>query len=76
MPSGAIPIRLVKKEETNYEDQGFYEFKVANSIKMSEGLPVGVQISTAHMEDQLCIAAMWQLQKLLPKLPPPPETKK
>lgn len=51
MPSGTIPIRLVKKEETNYENQGFYEFKIANSIKMSEGLPAGVQISTAHMED-------------------------
>lgn len=51
MPSGTIPVRLVRKEETEYDDLRFYGSKIANSIKRSEGLPVGIQLSSAFMDD-------------------------
>lgn len=51
LPSGSLPVRLVKREETEYEGQGFYESKIANSIKQSYGLPVGIQIVAPYMED-------------------------
>lgn len=35
MPSGSVPIRLVKKEETDYNNNGFYEAFIRESIEKS-----------------------------------------
>ena len=51
MPSGSLPIRLVRKDETTYDDFSFYGRMIANSVKESAGLPVGIQLSSAFMDD-------------------------
>lgn len=61
MPAGSVPIRLVKESETAYDDNGFYGRCAKNSIMRSEGLPIGLQITSSHMNDELCVAGMWHL---------------
>lgn len=71
MPAGSVPVRLVRQDETVYDGEGFYESKIASSVKLSQGLPIGIQIVAPYMEDELCVAAMKQLERLLPKIPRP-----
>ena len=61
MPAGSLPIRLVKKSEAVYEDNGFYGQYARNSILRSEGLPIGLQVTGPHLNDELCVAGMWHL---------------
>jgi hypothetical protein len=51
MPSGTVPIRLVKQSETTYTDNGFYGSRIVDSVKESEGLPVGIQLTAPYMKD-------------------------
>lgn len=72
MPSGCIPTRLVKTSEANsYDDYGTYGSKIMKSIQSSEGLPIGIQVTGKHLEDQKCVGAMWQLEKLWGNLEKP-----
>lgn len=62
LPAGHVPVRLVKDNETEYQDTRLYGNEVRRSIQQSEGLPVGVQITGEFMKDEIVLGAMWQLQ--------------
>ena len=51
LPSGVIPTRLVKEEETAYEPLNAFEKKVAPAIHESKGLPLSIQVTGKHMSD-------------------------
>lgn len=65
LPAGHVPVRLVKQNETKYEDNRLYGSQVKQAIHKSQGLPVGVQITGEFMKDEVVLGAMWQLQSLL-----------
>lgn len=65
LPAGHVPIRLVKANETDYQDTRLYGNEVRRSIQQSEGLPVGVQITGEFMKDEVVLGAMWQLQQAM-----------
>ena len=69
MPAGSLPIRVVRREEQEYEDMGFYGQKIRNSILRSAGLPIGIQVTAPFMRDEECVGAMWQLERLFPGIP-------
>ena len=57
MPAGIIPITKVLEEETNPEDYAdryndVITKKMRNSIKDSQGMPIGVQVSTLKWKDE------------------------
>jgi hypothetical protein len=65
LPSGIIPdIRRVKKEdyETPYTDEVYGEDVftklVRESLKGTEGLPIGISVSTLHNEEEKCLGIM------------------
>ena len=64
LPAGTMPITVVKKEEEVYDssccknnNDDFFKATV-ESMKNSEGLPVGIQVWTLPFEDEKCVAVM------------------
>ena len=70
LPTGAVPVTVVKVGEDRYPKEGSkYHDQMHNilakSIEGSVGLPVGVQISTLTWEDEKCVGIMLQLEEAI-----------
>lgn len=59
-PSGVVPIRTVKPEETSYEDK--YNDKITERLKRltenSVGIPASIEITSAIWKDEICLKFM------------------
>ena len=69
MPTGTVPITLVRKEEESYtnctQTRDIFWRYACRSMRGSEGLPVGVQISALPWEDEKSLAAMKELEAVV-----------
>lgn len=65
MPAGVVPVRLVRPEETVYNDNSFYGKEAKLSIERSAGLPVGIQLTAKSYHDEDLLAAMAILEGLI-----------
>lgn len=65
-PTGAVPITKVRKEEQVYIDpinRDKYARLMGKSLKGTEGLPLGVQVTTLPLKEELCLNVMRQIEK-------------
>ena len=69
MPTGTVPITLVRKEEESYADctqrRDIFWRYACTSMRGSEGLPVGVQISVLRWDDEKSLAEMNELEAIV-----------
>ena len=64
-PSGSVPIHLIKEDEQIYFDSKQNDSIKKNAIKSlenSQGLPVGVLVSTLPFKEELCLNIMKQIE--------------
>ena len=67
-PTGAIPICTVNKDEQSYDDpinKDKYTRKMKESLKATEGLPLGVQVTTLPYKEELCLNVMKQIENAI-----------
>lgn len=66
-PTGVIPVTEVKHDEQYYEDNinDLITKRIKATVQESEGMPVGVQISTQIWKDEECIGLMHSLDKAI-----------
>lgn len=68
LPTGVLPVTVVQKGEEVYPQElgKYHDFmykRVVESMKDTEGLPVGVQISTLPWEEEKCVGIMLDLEE-------------
>jgi len=64
-PTGTVPVCTVQKEEEIYEDnvnKDKYTRVMRESMKGSEGMPLGVQITALPYQEELCLNLMKQIE--------------
>ena len=71
MPAGTLPITTVKEGEDVYDEkcgksQDFTEKKIAEDMRGTVGLPMGIQVATLPWQDEKCIAMMRIIEELVP----------
>jgi fatty acid amide hydrolase len=67
-PVGSVPVGLVDKSETGYEEapgtaKDLFTSKTAASVAGSEGLPVGVQVAALPWRDEIVLRVMRDLER-------------
>ena len=65
-PTGAVPITKLQKGEEEYGDpinHDKYARKMQESMRESEGMPLGVQITTLPFQEELCLNVMKQVER-------------
>lgn len=69
MPTGVLPVTLVKEDEQSYSDPIHKSDDLVRNMKNcmegSKGLPVGVQVSTLPYRDEELMGILSQLEGLL-----------
>jgi len=73
LPSGIIPVTRVKEGEDHYgKDDSIYRDwlyrQAVDTMKGSQGLPIGVQVLTLPFEDEKCLGIMKSLQDKFPPM--------
>jgi fatty acid amide hydrolase len=66
LPSGVVPVGVVRKEEETYDDPYHNDKatrKSKESVKGAEGLPLAVQVITLPFQEELCLNIMKQIEK-------------
>jgi fatty acid amide hydrolase len=66
-PSGVIPIRKSKKPIKKYEDlyNDIITKKIRENLEDSDGLPIGIQVSTLPNQDEVCLGIMKTIDSIL-----------
>ena len=68
-PTGAIPITEVKAGEDVYESKNhsgdMYHKKAKLCMENSEGLPVGIQVTTLPFKDEKCLFVMKEIEIII-----------